>query len=58
MGIGVVQVMESDDFISLLKRAEEALDAADRRTGNQTFYHDGKRCAPITSMLEMMNYLA
>jgi diguanylate cyclase len=57
LSVGVAQILESDDFISLLKRAEEALDAADRRTGNQTFYHDGKRCAPITAMMEMMSYL-
>jgi diguanylate cyclase len=57
LSIGVAQIMEIDDFITLLKRAEEALDAANRRDGNQTFFHDGKRCAPVTAMLEMMNYL-
>lgn len=57
LSIGVAQVMDGDDSISLLKRAEEALDAADRREGTQTFFHDGKRCAPVTAMLEMMNYL-
>jgi diguanylate cyclase (GGDEF)-like protein len=57
LSIGVVQVLKTDDSLSLLKRAEIALDAADRRGGNQTFSHDGKCCAPITAMLEMMSYL-
>jgi diguanylate cyclase (GGDEF)-like protein len=58
LSVGVVQVTERDDSISLLKRAEEALDAADRRGGNRVYYHDGERCAPITAMLETMDYLA
>jgi diguanylate cyclase len=57
LSVGVVQVMEKDDSISVLKRAETALDAADRRGGNQAYYHDGERCAPITTMLETMDYL-
>ena len=58
LSVGVVEVMETDDSISVLKRAEEALDAADRRGGNRAYYHDGERCAPITVMLETMDYLA
>jgi len=58
LSIGVVQVMEMDEFISLMKRAEEALDTAVRRGSNRTYYHDGKRCAPITAMLETMDYLS
>lgn len=58
LSVGVVQVTEKDDSISLLKRAEAALDAADRRGGNRAYYHDGERCAPITAMLETMDYLA
>jgi len=58
LSVGVVQVMDTDETISLLKRAEEALDAADRRGGNRAYYHDGKRCAPITAMLETMDYLS
>ena len=46
LSVGVVQVAEKDDSISLLKRAEAALDAADRRGGNRAYYHDGdRRCA-------------
>ena len=44
LSVGVVQVTEKDDSISLLKRAEAALDAADRRGGNRAYYHDGERC--------------
>ncbi len=58
LSVGVVQVTEKDDSISLLKRAEAALDAADRGGGNRAYYHDGRRCAPITAMLETMDYLA
>ena len=56
--VAVVQIMESDESISLLKRAEAALDEADRRGGNRSYYHDGQRCAPITAMLETMDYLS
>jgi diguanylate cyclase len=58
LSIGVAQVMDIDETIPLLKRAEEALDTADRQGGNRTYYHDGKRCAPITAMLETMDYLS
>lgn len=56
--VSVVQATEKDDSISLLTRAEAALDVADRRGGNRAYYHDGERCAPITAMLETMGYLA
>ena len=58
LSVGVVQIQEKDDSVSVLKRAEAALDAADRRGGNRAYYHDGERCAPITAMLETMGYLA
>ncbi len=58
LSVGVIQVTEKDDSISLLKRAEAALDAADRGGGNRVYYHDGRRSAPITAMLETMDYLA
>ena len=35
LSVGVVQVTEKDDSISLLQRAEAALDAANRRGGNR-----------------------
>jgi diguanylate cyclase (GGDEF)-like protein len=57
LSVGVAQVMERDDTISLLKRAEAASDAAERRGGNRVYCHDGERCAPITAMLETMGYL-
>jgi diguanylate cyclase len=58
LSVGVVQVMGKDDSISVLKRAEQALDAAVRRGGDRAYYHDGARCAPITAMLETMDYLS
>jgi hypothetical protein len=50
--------MMDDDSISVLKRAESALDAADRRGGNCVYHHDGERCAPVTAMLEALDYLS
>lgn len=58
LSIGVVQIMEEDDSITVLKRAEAALDAADRRGGDRAYCHDGKRCAPLTAMLETLKYLS
>jgi diguanylate cyclase len=49
LSMGMVQAMEKDDTISLLKRAEAALDATDRRQGNQSCYDDGKRCVLLPS---------
>jgi diguanylate cyclase len=58
LSVGVVQIMGKDDSVSVLKRAEQALDAAVRRGGDRAYYHDGARCAPITAMLETMDYLS
>jgi diguanylate cyclase len=58
LSVGVVQIADQDDSISVLKRAEAALDAADRRGGDRAYYHDGDRCAPITAMMETMDYLS
>jgi len=57
LSVGVVHVMARDDSISVLQRAEAALDAADRVGGNSVYYHDGERCVPITAMLKTMGYL-
>jgi diguanylate cyclase (GGDEF)-like protein len=58
LNVGVAQIMEQDDSISLLKRAEVALDAANRRGNNLACYHDGESCAPIPAMLETADHLA
>jgi len=58
VSIGVVGATKRDDSVSLLKRAEAALDAARRRGGNRIYHHDGERCVPITSLVEAMEYLA
>jgi diguanylate cyclase (GGDEF)-like protein len=57
LSVAAAQVMENDDTIALLTRAEAALDAAERRGGDRAYFHDGERCAPITAMLEIMDYL-
>jgi len=53
LSVGVVQAIESDDVTSLLKRAEMALDAAERGGGNRIFCHDGERVVPGNAILEM-----
>jgi diguanylate cyclase len=53
LSIGVVQAIYADDATSVLKRAEMALDAAERKGGNRVYCHDGERVAPIVAMLEM-----
>ena len=58
LSVAVAQVMESEDSLSLLKRAETALDATHRRGGDRAYYHDGDRCVPIAAMLETMDYLS
>jgi len=58
LSVGIAQIMDRDDSITLLMRAEEALDAAARRGGGQSFCHDGEQCAPVTAMIEAMDYLA
>lgn len=49
ISLAVAQVHPHDDTISLLRRAEMALEAAVRRGGNRVYYHDGERCVPITA---------
>ena len=51
--MGVVQAMEADDATSVLKRAEMALDAAERNGGNHVYCHDGERTAPMAAIMEM-----
>ena len=53
LSIGVVHAIESDDVTSLLKRAEMALDAAEREGGNRVFCHDGKHVVLGNTILEM-----
>jgi len=56
--VGVVEVMKSDDFLSVLRRAEAALDEADRQGGNQTYYHDGNRCLPSQAAFQWASSVA
>jgi diguanylate cyclase len=58
VSLGVVSASKCDDSVSLLKRAEAALDAARHRGGNCIYHHDGERCAPITSLVEAMACLS
>lgn len=51
MNVGVVEIMDKDDALSLLKRAEAALEAAGHAGGGQAYYHDGESSAPAAAML-------
>jgi PleD family two-component response regulator len=53
LSAGIVQTIERDDVTSVLKRAEMALDAADRGGGNRVHCHDGERVMPSNALLEM-----
>ena len=53
LSVGVVQAIETDDATSVLKRAEMALEAADRRGGNRVYCHDGERIVPGATLLEV-----
>jgi diguanylate cyclase len=53
LSVGVVQAIQIDDATSLLKRAEMALDAAERKGGNRVYCHDGQRIAPVAAILEL-----
>jgi diguanylate cyclase len=50
--IGMTQVGKGDDFLTLLKRAEETLEAADQEGGNPSYCHDGEHCVPMSEILE------
>jgi diguanylate cyclase len=51
LGVGIVEIMDEDDSLSVLIRAEAALESAGHAGGNQAYYHDGQRTAPISAML-------
>jgi diguanylate cyclase len=57
LSVAVVQVAQDDDTIVMLKRAEAALDAANRLGGDRVYYHNGERPVPADEMLETADYL-
>jgi diguanylate cyclase len=58
VNVGVVQVMPRDDSISLLTRAETALEAANRGGGDSAYCHDGECCTPVTEIPGVMGHPA
>ena len=52
LAVGVAQVLETDEGLSVLSRAETALVKADCSEGDRIYSHDGDQCAPITVLLE------
>ena len=52
VSLGVIEVAESDDLVSLFRRAEAALDAGRQAGGNCTHRHDGKRCSLAAPLAE------
>jgi diguanylate cyclase (GGDEF)-like protein len=51
VSIGVVESTDRDDAVSLLKRAESALEMASCLGGNRTALHDGASCAPVEPLI-------
>jgi diguanylate cyclase len=49
LSVGVVEILGKDSFVSLLKRAEAAMDLALQQGGNSACCHDGERAAPIAT---------
>ena len=54
LSIGMAEVEKGDNFLTLLKRAEETLEAADREGGDSSYCHDGEQCVPMSEILEKM----
>ena len=50
LSVGVAQVVIGDDFMSLLRRAEEALDVANLAGGDCSYYSDGDRCLAMSML--------
>jgi diguanylate cyclase len=50
LSLGVAQVVVGDDLMSLLRRAEEALEAAERSEGKGCYYSDGDGCLPAAML--------
>ena len=48
--MGVVEVSNVDDIVTLFRRAELALEAAQSKGGNCLYHHDGQNCVPAFSM--------
>ena len=51
VSIGVIEIGSKDDMVSLLRRAEAALDAGHTHGGNCIYHHDGDRCVPAATLL-------
>ena len=54
LNVGVAQPLDQDDSMSLLKRAEAALQTAGKEGLCVTYLHDGSGCVPITAMSETL----
>jgi diguanylate cyclase (GGDEF)-like protein len=51
VSMGVVEVSNADDIVTLFRRAELALEAAQTGGGNCLYRHDGKNCLPAEGNL-------
>jgi len=50
--IGVIEVCESDNIVTLFHRAEKAVAAGHQNGGNCVFHYDGAQCAQVSAMAE------
>ena len=47
ISVGVTDILEGDDLVRLMQRAEEALRTAQENGGDTTYYHNGQWPEPV-----------
>jgi diguanylate cyclase len=47
ISVGITAILEDDDFVRLMQRAEEALRTAQENGGGRTYYHNGQWSEPV-----------
>ena len=52
ISIGAIEVCESDNIVTLFRRAEKAVAAGHQNGGNCIYHHDGVQCVLVTSLVE------
>jgi PleD family two-component response regulator len=51
ISVGVTDILEGDDLVRLMQRAEEALRTAQENGGDTTYYHNGQWPEPVRDVV-------